>query len=206
MATASPREPTRLVGLPRQAADPPVDDAQADRLYAETLAAARRAGRVAVELEEVGRRSSDPAWAKAGAGCRRAQGALQRAGEAMPAVSLDAGAGLDRTVIAIGPFVIERGTRRARFEGRPLTLTRLEFDLLSALARHAGTVVTKADLLREVWSFQGQGWRSRTLDSHASRLRRALVAAGAPAGTVENVWGVGYRFCIDAGPPPEHAA
>jgi len=53
-------------------------------------------------------------------------------------------------------------------------------------------VFTKEDLLRDVWGFRSLG-RTRTLDSHASRLRRKLVAAG--AGTVVvNVWGVGYRL------------
>ena len=51
---------------------------------------------------------------------------------------------------------------------------------------------TKEQLLRDVWGFRSLG-RTRTLDSHASRLRRKLEAAGAP-GVVVNDWGVGYRL------------
>ena len=206
MATISHSERPRLALLPQAPEERPVDDAEADRLYAEALAAARRAGRVAAELERVARRAPDPAWTEAAAACRRAEGALQRAGEAVPSVPLDPVGGAERGVLAVGPLLIDRGPRRALYGGRPLTLTRREFDLLCALCRQAGSVVTKADLMREVWSFQGNAWRTRTLDSHASRLRRALVAAGAPAVTVENIWGVGYRLIVDAAPEPDEAA
>jgi DNA-binding response OmpR family regulator len=53
-------------------------------------------------------------------------------------------------------------------------------------------VFTKEQLLREVWGYRSLG-RTRTLDSHASRLRRKLRLAGAGP-CVVNVWGVGYRL------------
>ena len=53
-------------------------------------------------------------------------------------------------------------------------------------------VFTKEHLLREVWDFRSLG-RTRTLDSHASRLRRKLGAAS-PESFVLNVWGVGYKL------------
>ena len=52
---------------------------------------------------------------------------------------------------------------------------------------------TKAELLRDVWGYRVAG-RTRTLDSHASRLRRKLRDAGATVELVDNVWGVGYRL------------
>ncbi len=55
---------------------------------------------------------------------------------------------------------------------------------------------TKDELLRTVWDFRSSG-RTRTLDSHASRLRRKLRAVDAGAELVVNVWGVGYRL-LDA--------
>jgi DNA-binding response OmpR family regulator len=54
-------------------------------------------------------------------------------------------------------------------------------------------VFTKAELLHDVWNYRVPG-RTRTLDSHASRLRRKLRDAGSPVALVENVWGVGYRL------------
>ena len=52
---------------------------------------------------------------------------------------------------------------------------------------------TKAELLRDVWGYRVPG-RTRTLDSHASRLRRKLREAGGGTELVDNVWGVGYRL------------
>ena len=67
-----------------------------------------------------------------------------------------------------------------------------EFELLAKLATDPTRVFTKEELLREVWGFVALG-RTRTLDSHASRLRRKLALAGAED-CVLNVWGVGYRL------------
>ena len=67
-----------------------------------------------------------------------------------------------------------------------------EYELLLKLMTDPTRVFTKEQLLREVWGFRSLG-RTRTLDSHASRLRRKLAGAGAGS-TVVNVWGVGYRL------------
>ena len=67
-----------------------------------------------------------------------------------------------------------------------------EYELLLKLMTDPTRVFTKEHLLREVWDFRSLG-RTRTLDSHASRLRRKLAAAGRGV-FVLNVWGVGYRL------------
>jgi DNA-binding response OmpR family regulator len=69
-------------------------------------------------------------------------------------------------------------------------LSSKEYDLLVKLASEPERVFKKDELLRDVWGFRSLG-RTRTLDSHASRLRRKLAA---PQGAryVRNVWGVGY--------------
>jgi DNA-binding response OmpR family regulator len=54
-------------------------------------------------------------------------------------------------------------------------------------------VFTKEELLRDVWGFQLMG-STRTLDSHASRVRRKLMSAGGGRRWIVNVWGVGYRL------------
>jgi DNA-binding response OmpR family regulator len=56
-------------------------------------------------------------------------------------------------------------------------------------------VFTKAELLRDVWGIRSTGIRTRTVDSHASRLRRKLEAAGAE-NVVVNEWGRGYRLLL----------
>jgi DNA-binding response OmpR family regulator len=81
---------------------------------------------------------------------------------------------------------IDRPTRRVTVAGRRVVLPSKEYELLLKLASDPHRVFTKDELLRDVWGFRAQA-RTRTLDSHASRLRRRL---GGPY--VQNVWGVGY--------------
>lgn len=199
MATTSPSERPALALVPdgASAAEAPrIDEATADRLYAEALAAARRAGRIAAELEGAAAGASQPGWRAAAASCRRAEANLRACAQTVPEVP-PAGGGIERRrPLAVGPLTIDRLRRAAFWADAPLALTRLEFDLLCALAERAGEVVTKADLLRSVWGYAGRTSRTRTVDSHASRVRRALHDAGASGATVVNVWGIGYRFCV----------
>jgi DNA-binding response OmpR family regulator len=76
-----------------------------------------------------------------------------------------------------------------------VALSKKEFALLRALAADPTRVFTREELLRSVWGFRTLG-ATRTLDSHACRLRNKLKAGGARF--VINVWGVGYRL-IDGG-------
>ncbi|HUK96023.1 MAG TPA: response regulator transcription factor [Gaiellaceae bacterium] len=96
-------------------------------------------------------------------------------------------------VVEAPPVRIDTRTRDARVGGERLKLSQKEYELLLRLARDPDRVFTKAELLRDVWGFRVMG-RTRTLDSHASRLRRKLRDAGGEEGLVDNVWGVGYRL------------
>jgi DNA-binding response OmpR family regulator len=88
---------------------------------------------------------------------------------------------------------IDTRTRDVRVSGRPMRLAQKEYELLLRLAREPERVFTKAELLHDVWGYRAAA-RTRTLDSHASRLRRKLRDSGASVPLVENVWGVGYRL------------
>ena len=90
-----------------------------------------------------------------------------------------------------GSISVERVTRRVRVEGTRVDLAAKEYELLVRLAAEPYRVFTKEELLREVWGFRSLG-RTRTLDSHASRLRRKLDPESGRY--VINVWGVGYRL------------
>jgi DNA-binding response OmpR family regulator len=96
-------------------------------------------------------------------------------------------------VVHAPPVRIDTRTRDARVAGVRVQLAQKEYELLLRLAREPERVFTKAELLRDVWGYRASA-RTRTLDSHASRLRRKLREAGAPVALVENVWGVGYRL------------
>jgi DNA-binding response OmpR family regulator len=91
-----------------------------------------------------------------------------------------------------GPITADLATRAVTVGDVGVALAGKEYELLLKLMTDATRVFTKEQLLREVWGFRSLG-RTRTLDSHASRLRRKLAAAGAGI-TVVNVWGVGYRL------------
>lgn len=96
--------------------------------------------------------------------------------------------------IEAGELEIDRVSRCVRVNGRRIGLSSKEFQLLLALAADPTRVFTKAELLRDVWSFRSIG-RTRTLDSHASRIRRKI---GSITDTpyVLNEWGVGYRLML----------
>lgn len=98
--------------------------------------------------------------------------------------------------LRVGPIVVDRNARRATLGGRVLDLSAKEFALLAALARDPRRVLTKQELLRDVWDYRGAA-RTRTVDSHASRLRRKLAALGGGERYVANVRGVGYRLLCD---------
>jgi DNA-binding response OmpR family regulator len=91
-----------------------------------------------------------------------------------------------------GAITADLATRSVAVDGVPVALAGKEYELLLKLMTDPTRVFTKEQLLREVWGFRSLG-RTRTLDSHASRLRRKLAAAGAGHAVV-NVWGVGYRL------------
>jgi DNA-binding response OmpR family regulator len=96
-----------------------------------------------------------------------------------------------RERMAVGDLQIDRAARRVTVRGVPVILAAKEYELLVKLAEDPARVFTKEQLLREVWGFRSLG-RTRTLDSHASRLRRKFAAAGGDF--VRNVWGVGYSL------------
>lgn len=94
--------------------------------------------------------------------------------------------------LRVGSLEVDTRARQACVAGDPVELRRLEYELLVHLARDPTCVCTRQDLLRAIWH-QRVPTGIRTVDSHASRLRHKLKAAGAP-GLVVNVWGVGYRL------------
>lgn len=104
----------------------------------------------------------------------------------------------------VGNLVLDHRTREVRLGGRLVALAEKEYQLLRVLTSDPTRVFTKQELLREVWGIRVAGLRTRTLDSHASRLRKKLMAAGGERAFVINVWGVGFRL-IDEMPASEAA-
>lgn len=81
-------------------------------------------------------------------------------------------------------------------QGKSITLTPKEFELLALLARNAGRSFSREQLLEDVWGFDYYG-DVRTVDTHINRLRDKLRVDGAPS-YIKTVWGVGYKFEVEA--------
>lgn len=107
--------------------------------------------------------------------------------------------GSNRTVepYVVGDLVVDPRTRTATLAGRPLELARKEFELLLALASRRGDVVTRRELLVEVWQMP-YGGGDRTVDVHLSWLRRKLGETAAEPRYLRTVRGVGVRL-VDPG-------
>ena len=95
--------------------------------------------------------------------------------------------------VVVGDLVLDATTREATLLGRPLELSRKEFDLALYLASRPGEVVTKRELLAEVWQ-QPYGGAERTVDVHLSWLRRKLGETAAEPKYLHSVRGVGVRL------------
>jgi DNA-binding response OmpR family regulator len=116
----------------------------------------------------------------------RIRAVLRRAGKAE-------GSPAEASALRVGELDIDLGSRRATLGGTELDLARKEFDLLTELARHAGDVVTREDLMARVWDENWFG-STKTLDVHVGWLRRKLGDDPADPRWIVTVRGVGYRF------------
>jgi len=99
-----------------------------------------------------------------------------------------------------GELEVDPPSREVRLRGERVCLSQKEFALLRTLVAEPTRVFTKEELLRSIWGYRAMG-STRTLDSHACRLRRKLGVHGDRY--VVNVWGVGYRL-VDGPLPATH--
>jgi DNA-binding response OmpR family regulator len=114
----------------------------------------------------------------------RVRSVLRRVGPVSP---------LTASTLTYGDLEIDRSRREVRLAGRPVRLTRKEFDLLSVLASRPGVAFSRSELLDEVWDFAWDG-DSSTVTVHVRRLRRKIEHDPSEPRHLITVWGVGYRF------------
>jgi DNA-binding response OmpR family regulator len=106
---------------------------------------------------------------------------------------VEAGAG--SAILEVGALTIDGRARVVTLNGERLDLTRKEFDLLAYLAEHAGDVISKRELLAEVWR-QPYGGADKTVDVHLSWLRKKLGESAAEARYLHTVRGVGVKLVV----------
>ena len=98
-----------------------------------------------------------------------------------------------KPVVNVGGLMLDPGSRIATLEGSSLQLSPKEFDLLLYLAEHEGTVISKRQLMAEVWR-QPYGGSEKTVDVHISWLRKKLGESAADSRYLETVYGVGVKL------------
>lgn len=97
------------------------------------------------------------------------------------------------TLLRFGDVAVDTGSRMVTRNGVPCSLTPKAYELLLALVRRGGAVVTRHELLKEVWGYSAFV-TTRTVDSHVAELRRKIESDAANPRHVKTVWKVGYRF------------
>lgn len=93
--------------------------------------------------------------------------------------------------VRIGPLELDSDSHQVWLDARPVALSAKEFALLAMLASEPSRVFSRQELLTRVWGFESEA-RTRTVDVHASRLRRKL--AHPREQFVINTWGEGYKL------------
>lgn len=97
-------------------------------------------------------------------------------------------------VLQLGDVALDPARRTVTVSDEPITLRTKEFDLLQCLLEHQGLVLSREQLLSQVWGYDYAG-ETRTVDVHVAGLRKELRASNV---AVETVWGIGYKL---VGPP-----
>jgi DNA-binding response OmpR family regulator len=95
--------------------------------------------------------------------------------------------------VHFGDVEVDPASRQVRVSGREVQLTPRAYQLMMALVENEGTVLTRVDLLRDVWGHRGLVM-TRTVDSHIKELRKKLETDPAKPQHFITVWKVGYRF------------
>jgi len=98
------------------------------------------------------------------------------------------------TVLQLGDVALDPARRTVTVSDEPISLRTKEFDLLQCLLEHQGLVLSREQLLSQVWGYDYAG-ETRTVDVHVAGLRKELRASNV---AVETVWGIGYKL---VGPP-----
>lgn len=164
-----------------------------DTLYGEVMAEARAVERLGRQVAGAIDANPHLDWSGAIDAAGTALDALNALARALPDVPRPVHELLHEELV-IGDLRILKAGRIVAVGNNPVRLPRIVFDLLAVLAESPGRCYPKAELLDRVWNWppERQG-ATRTVDSHASRLRCALEEAGSCV-RVENVWGVGYKL------------
>jgi two-component system response regulator ResD len=88
--------------------------------------------------------------------------------------------------------MIDPLSRIVSFQNDPINLTQTEFDLFEVLVKYRGKVLSREQLVEQVWGIEFTG-EDRTIDSHIKNLREKLFSSGVDKSFIKTVWGIGYK-------------
>lgn len=96
--------------------------------------------------------------------------------------------------LAFERLVLDVKARRVVFQNRSIEITPLEFELLRYLMQHIGEVISKEDLLQNVWGYRDTIGDNNLIEASIRRLRKKLDIDPNQPEYIQTVWGTGYRF------------
>jgi DNA-binding response OmpR family regulator len=96
----------------------------------------------------------------------------------------------DAQIVSVAQLEVNIGSHEVMVGGTPVSLRAKEFELLIALLNHKGIVLSREQLIEQVWGFDFCG-QTRTVDVHVAHLRDKLADSGVE---IETIWGVGYKL------------
>ena len=104
---------------------------------------------------------------------------------------------MSRRQLTIGSLFIDLDDARVTIDGQNIQLTKKELEILYTLAENDEKLFSREVLLSSLWGYDYYG-DSRTVDSHVKRLRAKLDAVPHPGWQIKTVWGLGYKFEVNA--------
>lgn len=99
----------------------------------------------------------------------------------------------ENDILKVRELEIDRTARRAFVQGKEITLTSKEFNLLTFLAAHPNRVFSKEELFQKIWGMKSVG-ESATVTVHIKKIREKIEGDVGKQGYIETIWGIGYRF------------
>lgn len=96
-------------------------------------------------------------------------------------------------ILKVRELEIDKTARRVFVQGKEITLTSKEFDLLTFLAAHPNRVFSKEELFQKIWGMKSVG-ESATVTVHIKKIREKIEGDVGKQGYIETIWGIGYRF------------
>lgn len=100
----------------------------------------------------------------------------------------------EEEIIEIGGIILDKSAHQVKIDGEEIDLSFKEFELLTYFVTNQGVALSREKILNNVWNYDYFG-DARTIDTHVKKLRSKM---GAKGDYIKTIWGLGYKFEVDA--------